>query len=295
MRSLEFAIKYFSGESIIGTAAERAAMTTHVSLNYTAILGSPYSPEFFLKLNEGTGTAIANSGSNSGYTAAINASGTMGTWADGVTGNSKSVKFVGTSGTYGITHSTIPTESDDNFTLGITFKIPVNWTGGDSNDHHIWRRDWNGGGLWQMNMTNDGYISMGYYNSGWQHIRGSTDCMDNEWHTFFFTMDSSGTVKGYLDGVQDFTGTEDRSGYSGNDNDFIGNQGGASTDIFYIDNAFFKASTMSASDISDLHDLLVPSSTASTYPNLPNGAIFEESDTGKHYMFDGTSSWNEMT
>jgi len=32
-----------------------------------------------------------------------------------------------------------------------------------------------------------------------------------------------------------------------------------------------------------------------SYPNLPNGAIFEESDTGKHYMFDGTSTWNEMT
>ena len=35
--------------------------------------------------------------------------------------------------------------------------------------------------------------------------------------------------------------------------------------------------------------------TSYTYPNLPNGAIFEESDTGKHYMFDGTSAWNEMT
>ena len=31
------------------------------------------------------------------------------------------------------------------------------------------------------------------------------------------------------------------------------------------------------------------------YPKLPNGAIFEESDTGKHYMFDGTSAWNEVT
>ena len=31
------------------------------------------------------------------------------------------------------------------------------------------------------------------------------------------------------------------------------------------------------------------------YPNIPNGAIFEESDTGKHYMFDGTSTWNEIT
>jgi len=31
------------------------------------------------------------------------------------------------------------------------------------------------------------------------------------------------------------------------------------------------------------------------YPNLTNGTIFEESDTGKHYMFDGTSTWNEIT
>jgi hypothetical protein len=30
------------------------------------------------------------------------------------------------------------------------------------------------------------------------------------------------------------------------------------------------------------------------YPNLSNGTIFEESDTGKHYMFDGTSAWNEI-
>ena len=29
--------------------------------------------------------------------------------------------------------------------------------------------------------------------------------------------------------------------------------------------------------------------------NLTNGTIFEESDTGKHYMFDGTSAWNEVS
>ena len=32
-----------------------------------------------------------------------------------------------------------------------------------------------------------------------------------------------------------------------------------------------------------------------TYPNFVNGTIYEESGTGKHYMFDGTSTWNEMT
>jgi len=34
--------------------------------------------------------------------------------------------------------------------------------------------------------------------------------------------------------------------------------------------------------------------STTAYPNLTNGTIFEESDTGKIYMFDGTSAWNEM-
>ena len=31
------------------------------------------------------------------------------------------------------------------------------------------------------------------------------------------------------------------------------------------------------------------------YPYISNGALFEESDTGKIYMWDGTSAWNELT
>jgi hypothetical protein len=31
------------------------------------------------------------------------------------------------------------------------------------------------------------------------------------------------------------------------------------------------------------------------YPNIYNGTLFEESDTGKIYMFDGTDTWNELT
>jgi len=34
--------------------------------------------------------------------------------------------------------------------------------------------------------------------------------------------------------------------------------------------------------------------TASTF-NAPNGTIFEESDTGTHYMWNGTDTWNEVT
>ena len=31
------------------------------------------------------------------------------------------------------------------------------------------------------------------------------------------------------------------------------------------------------------------------YPNLPNGAIFEDTTDGNHYMWDGTDTWNEVT
>ena len=37
-------------------------------------------------------------------------------------------------------------------------------------------------------------------------------------------------------------------------------------------------------------------STGGTAPDtaLPLGTVFEETDTGKHYMWDGTSAWNEV-
>jgi hypothetical protein len=31
-----------------------------------------------------------------------------------------------------------------------------------------------------------------------------------------------------------------------------------------------------------------------TYPNLPNGTIFNETDAYKYFMFDGTDTWNQM-
>ena len=33
---------------------------------------------------------------------------------------------------------------------------------------------------------------------------------------------------------------------------------------------------------------------ATIYPNLPNGTIFNETDTYKYFMFDGTDTWNQM-
>ena len=62
-----------------------------------------------------------------------------------------------------------------------------------------------------------------------------------------------------------------------------------------------KASSVSNANIVAYWDgsdttLTVPNQAVPTYsyPDLVNGTVFEESDTGKHYMFDGTSAWNEV-
>ena len=48
-----------------------------------------------------------------------------------------------------------------------------------------------------------------------------------------------------------------------------------------------NASDFVVSDVSVLWD------TVSTV-NLPNGTIFNETDTYKYFMFDGTDTWNQM-
>ena len=226
------------------------------SQNFASVL-STYAPNFFLKLDEGSGTSLTNSGSTSGYTASITVSNSNPVWDTGVDGANKAVKFTGGSTTGYIGHSQLPTESTgDNFTMGFTFKIPSSFTGGDYNNHHLWQWNNSGLGFWQMNMSNDGYISSAWYNGGWQHLYGTTDVADNAWHTFFITCTSGSSLKGYLDGTQEFTGTANRSGYAGNDVDWLGHRSGNGT-ISY-DNAFFKNSVLTASEISSLHDLLVP-------------------------------------
>ena len=70
------------------------------------------------------------------------------------------------------------------------------------------------------------------------------------------------------------------------------------TDLRYLNVYAYQQNSDSWTNEATLDDVKVynaTTSTAAVYPNLTNGAIFEESDTGKHYMFDGTSAWNEIT
>ena len=77
------------------------------------------------------------------------------------------------------------------------------------------------------------------------------------------------------------------------------------TDLRYIYNKFFYQgvttdNTIKIDDV-NFYNNQTSATTLTTnwnftdvYPNLPNGTIFEESDTGIHYMFDGSSTWNMM-
>ena len=52
----------------------------------------------------------------------------------------------------------------------------------------------------------------------------------------------------------------------------------------------YFASTYDDDDVTyDLTTIL-----ASINPSLPNGTIFNETDTYKYFMFDGTDTWNQM-
>ena len=78
----------------------------------------------------------------------------------------------------------------------------------------------------------------------------------------------------------------------------------------YSPNAVYRTEGYTASAITHLHGAKKYSGSwtdettnqyiihltynANALPNIPSGSIFEESDTGKHYMFDGTDTWNEV-
>jgi len=62
-------------------------------------------------------------------------------------------------------------------------------------------------------------------------------------------------------------------------------QGGAG--VIFIRFASSESYTITANNSGD-------TPTEKTTYQEPSGFIFEESDTGKHYMFDGTQTWNEL-
>ena len=129
---------------------------------------------------------------------------------------------------------------------------------------------------------------------GWNVTNSNTDLTADVWMTLAITNTTSNTHIMYLNGVADGTGS-----FSGGASNPISGMAILNNEIsptqndkIIVDSVVYKNSVVSASEISGWDSKI--RGLNYTYPNLPKGVIFEESDTGKHYMWDGTSSWNEI-
>jgi hypothetical protein len=269
------AIKYLAGDRLQGTAAERAALTT----GYTDGNG----------LN-GTATAIT-------VDTAVEPSFTTGCY-----------DFNGTSSKVTISDSLGTTA----FSLSTWFR-----TDSASGNQSIYGQLGLG-----LNLYMSGSNIRCSQGGGGSQLIGSTTISADTWYNVIFTKTASvgsGTAKLYLNNSLEDTETDwsdfqtsQTSLISGHQTDWWN---GFITD-FAIWNTVISSATRTAinagsgaliSSLSDkanittyypftsLDGSTVTNVATSVYPNLPNGGIFEESDTGKHYMWDGTDTWNEIT
>ena len=270
------AIKYLAGDRLQGTAAERAALTT----GYT------------------DGNGLNGTASNITVDTAVDPSFTTGCY-----------DFNGSSSKVTISDSIGTTA----FSLSAWFR-----TNTTSGNHSIYGQLGLGLNLYQPGNR----ISCSQGGGGSQLI-GSTTISADTWYNVIFTKTASvgsGTAKLYLNNSLEDTET-DWSDFQTSQTSLISGHQTDWRDGFITDfatcNKVISSTTRDAitggsgaliSSLSDksgittyypftsLSGSTVTNMATSVYPNLPNGGIFEESDgTGKHYMWDGTDTWNEIT
>ena len=282
MRSLELAIKYLAGERMIGTAAERAALTTG-------------QPDYEL------GTEASGITSDPSFTSVGGHRVTYDSTNDELDITPAGSEWGSTVAYYkDILDGTI---SDTAWVLRMKW-VQQGWstnTGSNGNDVHV-----DLSSVITNNIAGD-TISTVIHN--WssnqglgldaQNNAGSTNTEDYE---RVFTPSASTTY--YIQMRRLDSDDFDIKIYTGSDFS-TGQQGSTETktisgiaDLRYLRMfAQFQSgggtSNMSIKWFKFWDD--TTTATAISYPNLSNGTLFEESDTGKHYMFDGTSAWNEVT
>ena len=145
------------------------------------------------------------------------------------------------------------------------------------------------------------YVDSGSYNV---ITSANDDANDGDWHHFMVERDGS-TNTFYIDNTSVGTWSNSDS-FAYFDRVRMGRfWEGEIDETFMLRRKTTSAekTSMQTSQIKDISSMFSDSdlkfyfdcNSSFVYPNLPNGTIFEESDTGKHYMFDGTDTWNEIT
>jgi len=296
VRSLELAVKYLAGDRLIGTAAERAALTTGVP-TYETDTFSGWSASGFASIGSNKVTLAVPTGTYNNNDA-----------MDGVRYDIGTANF------------------DDTWTLQFTVK-PTVWSTNSTCDYQDgWIMVTSGIGL------NYNYVIFALSNTT---CNPSTSTRNEYSFALKQGAGFRGHIDTNTSGVQEFmpTITPINSGLTPvvdskkgirirrtasnaftfeiwNNSDFTGS----------ANYTYSSSDTTLAADIEDLRYITIGGNTQSggnggntseiddlkfwdgesnavslSYPNLTNGTLFEESDTGKHYMFDGTSTWNEIT
>jgi hypothetical protein len=289
------AIKYLAGERLIGTAAERTALTTLGSAGWTTQTEGTLSVAVDatnneLDFNSGFSTSQLGAGSYD-----LQSAGGLGS------GNNAS------NSTWVLRFKVSPTGNtlgeDNNLTMMISKTQNAKTT---TSTDRIGFLLYAGGTYWSVNDFGNWTAGTQFWtdDAAWggslvTHTSTLTRNADPIYVTITRTSTTGATIS--ISANSDYT----TSAYS------ISTTAAAVPssvqDLRYI--TFQSASHATSSNrfegnVTDIKFWNATTSTSGTptktfsftnsYPNLTNGTLFEESDTGKHYMWDGTDTWNVM-
>ena len=296
------AIKYLDAKRIRGTSAERLALTdTDRTQDYAGIL-STYDPYFFLKFDEGTGTSLTNAGSGS-ETAAINLQNANPSWVGGFATGGYALDFDSTKSTGGWNDETpnvLWTDLTGGNAQAWSIMVLIKYVdaiplanmvvGAIQTNNGIVNNAMSVGGQLGGTSGNKRFGSRSHSGS-WTVSNNDTDLTPDVWFTMGIT-NTTGRVKThYLNGVAD--GTTTLVGTASNPIDgFSIHSEGSDDKHWLIDSFYYDDATTSASDMAGISaKMRTVGSPEFTYPNIPVGTIFEETDNYKYYMWNGTDTW----
>jgi len=266
------AIKYLAGERLIGTAAERTALTTLAATGWTFVQSSSITSEAIaFDFNQHADDRFH-------YDLGSNASGT---WVLTFKVNIDTAGHPSGSNYHfhmGMGDNTVTAATSQG---GIYFSLNHNnnsktFAGRSSYQQTNQQGDWGSSSPSSYAYSEDtNYyvkITRSSTTAGTIHVYTNSDYTNGLVYTNTLSSVNSSLTVRYINFHTDAYGDQGSNRYHGT-----------------VDDMKWYDGTTSISG--------TPTKTftfADVLPNLPNGVIFEESDTGKHYMFDGTDTWNEM-
>ena len=270
---------YKASKRIVGTSAERLGLAEKLSLSSSGV--SKSNCKTYYNFEQTSGDLVNQATTSNGYTNGTGSSGDCSD-VDGVTRNQTGAvsKAWSLSGSDSYIFSP---QAISNSTYSVcAWVYPTTISG---NQSIICDDASNGGGSsTQLNLKSSGKFAIENYTNDWYALESTTVATANNWYHVAVTFTTS-ERKMYVNGVLENTGT----GYSvtnaaGTRIGADGYGGGIIQEFTgKLDEFSYWDKVLSASDIL----------TIAGTPNVQTNSIFEETDTGKHYIWSG-SAWTEV-